>query len=186
MKIFFKKPSSIAEASQLGGVKENTLYRWVQAWCRLGLLEVVATRPKRGRPIKLYKTTADRFFIPYTSTSASTHAELLVNMGRTFEDKFFQALVRTRQNISLDWGFAVSLEGEDVLLTRAYKNELEPFDFSHPDAPATVSVWNTEQYLTFEEAKALQDQLYCLWHSREQRPGTRRYLLQFRLTPASD
>lgn len=184
--LFFKSPQSIAAVAQETAMKANTLYRWVQKWCALGLLEVAATQPKRGRPTYLYKTTAERFFVPFAATPAPTHEALLSRMDRGFQEQFFRSLVKVRRDMSPDWGFSFSLEGSGTYLMRTYKDAETPLDPRLPNEPATVSAWNTELYLTFEEAKALQEQLYCFWHSREKRPGTRRYLIQLRLAPAAD
>jgi len=36
-------------------------------FCRLGLLEVAEVRARAGRPIKLYRTTAEAFFLPHAA-----------------------------------------------------------------------------------------------------------------------
>lgn len=186
LKVFFRSALSIDEAAQKTGVKANTLYRWVQKWCELGLLRVVAIRPKRGRPVKLYRTTAERFFVPYAATAAPTHEALLEGMDREFHEAFYKSLVRARQDVAPSWGFSFFVEDNGTYSMRTYKDAQESFNHHDPKAPATVSVWNTDLYLTFEEAKELQEKLYCFWHSRKKKPGARRYLIQLRLAPAAD
>lgn len=184
LKPFFRAPCSIAEGAQATGIKANTLYRWVQKWCALGLLEVAANRPKRGRPVKLYRATAERFFVPFAATSAPTHEALLREMDSEFYDEFYKSFTRARQDTAPDWGFSFSVGSDDVYYMRPYQNDCEPFAADEPSD--VINSWNTDLYLTLEEAKALKRQLRSLWHSPEKRPGTRRYLIQLRLTPAAD
>lgn len=188
LQAFFKEARSIDEAARETGLKANTLYRWVQKWCALGLLEVAAVRPKRGRPVKLYKTTVERFFIPFAATSAPTHEALLYTINRAFQEEFYEGLAQATQDIAPEWGYSIGVSSSGTYSRRRYKNPHEPFSPRAPDAPAIINTFHAALYLTFEEAKALQEQLNCLYQAipKNQKPGTRRYLIQLRLTPAAD
>jgi hypothetical protein len=67
MVLAFHRPRSLAEAARAGGFDLKRLHHHVLRFCRLGLLEVAETRARAGRPIKLYRTTAEAFFVPHAA-----------------------------------------------------------------------------------------------------------------------
>jgi hypothetical protein len=64
---FAGQPKSIAEVGRAGGYDLKRLHHHVGRFCRLGLLEVAEVRARAGRPIKLYRTTAEAFFVPHAA-----------------------------------------------------------------------------------------------------------------------
>src|SRR5690554_2570341 len=69
---FLGRDSSISEAATRTGEKPNTVLSRVRRWVRTGLLVVTGQRRRAGRPISLYRTSADSYFIPFDTTSAET------------------------------------------------------------------------------------------------------------------
>jgi hypothetical protein len=67
MVLAFHRPRSLAEAARAAGFDLKRLHHHVLRFCRLGLLEVAETRARAGRPIKLYRTTAQAFFLPHAA-----------------------------------------------------------------------------------------------------------------------
>ena len=67
MILAFHRPRSLAEVARTGGFDLKRLHHHVLRFCRLGLLEVVETRARGGRPIKLYRMTAPAFFVPHAA-----------------------------------------------------------------------------------------------------------------------
>jgi len=67
MILAFHRPRSLAEVARAGGFDLKRLHHHVLRFCRLGLLDVVETRARGGRPIKLYRTTAPAFFVPHAA-----------------------------------------------------------------------------------------------------------------------
>lgn len=62
--LFALGPKSLSEVADGCGLGLKQLHYHARALCALGLLEVVGTRPRRGRPIKLYQAISDSFLIP--------------------------------------------------------------------------------------------------------------------------
>jgi hypothetical protein len=60
---FIGRARSLSEVAASSGLELKRLHYHVTRLCRLGLLEVVGERPRRGRAIKLYRATAESFFI---------------------------------------------------------------------------------------------------------------------------
>lgn len=63
----FHRPRALADAARDGGFDLKRLHHHVLRFCRLGLLEVAEARARAGRPIKLYRTTAEAFFVPHAA-----------------------------------------------------------------------------------------------------------------------
>ena len=62
---FSRQPRSIGEISAQTGIELRRLHHHVTRLCRMGLLRIDCERPRRGRPVKLYRASAESYFIPY-------------------------------------------------------------------------------------------------------------------------
>jgi hypothetical protein len=67
MVLAFHYPRSLAEAASALDLDLKRLHHHVLRFCRLGLLQVAETRARAGRPIKLYRMTAEAFFLPHAA-----------------------------------------------------------------------------------------------------------------------
>lgn len=64
---FAGQPRPMAEVARDHDFDLKRLHHHVLRFCRLGLLEVAETRARAGRPIRLYRTTAEAFFVPHAA-----------------------------------------------------------------------------------------------------------------------
>ena len=64
LKPFFREALSLTQAAERLGTSVEALYRPVTRLEKLGLLRVVKTEPRGGRPVKYYRTPGPAFFIP--------------------------------------------------------------------------------------------------------------------------
>ena len=62
---FVGESRSLSDTSAITGLDLRRLHHHVTRLCAMGLIEVAAEKPRRGRPVKLYRATAESFFIPY-------------------------------------------------------------------------------------------------------------------------
>lgn len=69
---FIREELSLSEAARRLEVKPNALLYHIDKLLALGLLEVARVEPRRGRASKLYRASAERFFIPFSLTQADT------------------------------------------------------------------------------------------------------------------
>lgn len=60
---YFAGPRAVAEAAEYLEEPIARVHYWTRRWCELGLLEVVEERARAGRPIRLYRTVAQRFVV---------------------------------------------------------------------------------------------------------------------------
>lgn len=75
---FAGRARSMAEVALALQMTLKRLHPLVLRLHRLGLLEVAEVRPRAGRAVRLYRTTAERFYIPARAVSAS-YSRGLVN-----------------------------------------------------------------------------------------------------------
>lgn len=75
---FFGRGATVSEAALQLGYDSNRVLKQVYKLKKLGLLHVVATTTRKGRPIKHYQVTSEAFFVPFSVTSAVTVEDLLV------------------------------------------------------------------------------------------------------------
>ena len=174
---------SVAEAAAELGVKPNTLLKQVKRLEAAGLLCVSRTRPRRGRPIKLYRTVADIFFVPYQASTASSLEE-----GMAHKEGFWENLFRHNLVVALE----ADLNGWGLKIYRAETGHLTMFPTPHlerdynpltSEHPATYSAWYDDLYLDFDQAKALQRELHGLYRRYRGLGGAQQYLLRLGLVP---
>jgi len=67
MVLAFHRSRSLAEVARALDLDLKRLHHHVLRFCRLGLLEIAETRPRAGRPVKLYSTVAQAFFVPHAA-----------------------------------------------------------------------------------------------------------------------
>ncbi len=192
LKPFFKGDVSLSHAAQALSLKLPTLLYHVNRFLNLGLLEVAEVKPRGGRSIKLYRTTAKAFFVPFEVTPSETLERLLGELTEGETKRFHREVARTLQNISPTWGLHVTLiEGDGVSfsLTPDEEGNSKPFMdvLFGPDAPAIISTEGNLR-LDFETAKAFQKELLELSqrYSQKQKPNGQSYAYRLGLTPVQD
>lgn len=77
---FIARTRSVKEAADEVGCPLDTMRYRVRVFLAAGLLRVVGERQRAGRPIKLYRSTHDAYFVPHALTPFAT-----------LEERFYQA-----------------------------------------------------------------------------------------------
>lgn len=183
---FFSRTLTVSEAAAELGVKGNSLLYQVKRLCRLGLLQIVRAEMRGGRTVKVYRATADRFFVPFAQTDAATLEELFYKTNtpraRCFARNLARAVLETPE---ATMGYLVGRhEGGEVDAYFSPDGE-RVLSLLEPSAPAAGRSWVTLS-LTHEEAKALQREQWELWGKYLNKRGPQRYLAHFDLTPVVD
>src|SRR5690554_4500150 len=82
---FLARERTVSQAaSEVKCAPSVMLYR-VGTFLRANLLQIVRKEPRRGRPIKIYRSTHDEYFIPY---ALSPHATLEEAFLKAFEANY--------------------------------------------------------------------------------------------------
>ena len=193
---FFGLGCSVKEAADRVGVSIQVMHYWAGRFVELGLLEVAAERPRRGRPVKLYRTTAQEFFVPFVFTSAET----LEAYFRRYYARWQEALIKGLVKAFVDgvddpyaWGlriFGRDAAGRNVDWSReGVRSECSVIEvMDAPGVPAIFSSWEPVE-LDEAEARVLQAELLSLWRRyrtkqpQVDRAGRRTYLFRMGLAP---
>ena len=188
---FIREELSLSEAARRLDVKPTALLYHVNKLLALGLLEVAQVKSRRGRSSKLYRASAERFFIPFSLTQAATVQSLSLGTNLRFEKAFQHDLISAEMDIGDDWGIAIYVMddgGLSVDLTTSREHPAEDTAFIlAADHPAIWSCW-LEINLGLEEAKTLQHELIALWERYKQlrNPDKPSYTLRLGLAPVKE
>jgi hypothetical protein len=65
---FVARDCTVSQAAKEVGCTLDTMLYRVKTFLQAGLLKIVKTEPRRGRPINVYRSSADSYFIPFEVT----------------------------------------------------------------------------------------------------------------------
>jgi hypothetical protein len=180
---FFNQSSTVSQAArQLGESPNSVLYR-VKAWCKLGLLEVVATRTQGKRRVKEYASVAQEFFMPYQISQTEDLIDLVRTLNTAYNELLFKSYVMAGQHLSVVWGVQFSRVGQNeyrISPATAPGQEWNPFTAQNP---ATLNDFNTNLRLDFADAKALQLELHQVVQKYVKKQGQQGYICHIALAP---
>jgi len=182
---FLARDATVKDAAEEVGVSlDRMLYR-VRTFVDAGLLRVVRERPRAGRPIKVYRSSHDAYFVPYAATPFASLQEVLRERFGDTARRIADALAAHEAAHPSGWdGYRLyrTPDGE----TWVVGNDAEVRDVDAVDAFATLR-------LRQEDAHALRDALADLLttyarrsHDTDPDEGAASYLLQFALVPGGE
>lgn len=176
---FLAREGTVGEVAAALGCKPNSLLARVRRFLTCGLLEVVREVPRAGRAIRVYRSTADVYFVPLSGSPFEDHAvwaqerAALVQQGLRFGHAQ-SARLRGHRVYRDEHGVVTH-----VLAVSAQENH----DPLVPSEPALFTASHDAVYLNFEDAKQLQGELDALLRRYAMRGGGQRYLLWLNLVP---
>ncbi len=183
---FLGRESSISQAARLTGIKPNTMLARVRRWEKLGLLKVVESVRRAGRPVRKYRTTADAWFIPFDTTSAESLEAGLAQRDSYWENRLRRAVVTAREQQVGTWGTRVYRDPRGRLQFQMAVSPERNWTSLSAEQPAVLAAWRDGLYLDFEDAKELQRELFELLLRYQRKNGVQRYLLRLGLAPLSE
>lgn len=180
---FIGRAVSVTEAAALSGQKENTTLKRVRRFMELGILEVAAEVPRAGRAIKLYRSSADVFFVPFEATGAESLEAALAERDRYSEQLLRRNVVQARLDSIGTWGTRIYRDRRGRLQVQTALTPESNVTSLDPDAPAVLSAWRDSLTLDFEDAKALQREMFELLQRYLRLDGSQRYVIHLGLAP---
>lgn len=182
---FLARETTVREVAQETGEKPNTVLSRVRRFVKLGLLEVVRKAPRQGRAVKIYKSTADGFFVPFEATSAESLEAALAERDAYWQDLLRRNVVRARLERVETYGTRIYRDVRGRLQVQMALTPEQNHTTLAPDDPAVLSAWRDAVYLDFEDAKALQREMFDLLKRFQQKRGAQRYIVRLGLAPVS-
>lgn len=174
---------SVTEAARLTGEKPNTVLKRVRRLVDLGLLEVTRVKERAGRPVRLYSAVADVFFVPFAVTEAESYEEALRAREAYAEELLQRNVVRARLEAFGDWGTRIYKDERGRLQVQTAVTPDANVTMLDPGAPAVLSAWRDTVMLDYEDAKALQRELFDLLMRYLEKEGSQRYVVHVGMAP---
>jgi transposase len=154
---------------------------------RLGLIQVAQLEPRRGRSIKHYHASSNRYFVPFYATPAVTLEGFVQQVMVETQTEFNHFLTQAGRRLIKDpsrTGLRLYLHGDDVIADISADGE--HFDtlqaMLEPDAPAMMSSFMLFQ-LSHDDAKKLQHEMLELLLRYQKPTGTESYFAHVGLVP---
>lgn len=185
---FMPCPRTLTEAARRLGVSAPHLRYHVRRFVDCGLLEQAEKRSRRGRPEVLYRSTAKRFFVPFSATPYENFEAMVLGKDLAWQAHVSRAFTRVRlkQRAIEQGGVRFSSDPEGRLITEyvPHPEAAPPSRRRLPEdhTPAHWSTWSTLK-LQAPDALALEQELHDLWQRYLQKSGEGQYLLRLALTP---
>lgn len=183
---FLGRDVSVGQAASETGQKPNTMLSRVRRLVAAGILRETSSLRRRGRPIKLYRSAADTFFIPFDVTSADSLEAALAEREAYWERLLRRNVVRARQERIGVWGTRIYRDDRGRLQIQTAVRPDRNYTTLDPDGPAVLSAWRDSLYLDFEDAKALQREMFALLKHYGRKHGAQRYIVHLGLAPIAD
>lgn len=180
---FLGRTATISAASRESGQKPNTTLARVRRFAELGLVEVVGTEERAGRPLKLYRSTADVFFVPFEATHSESLEAAMAERDLYWERALRRNVVRGRREALGSWGTRFYRDRRGRLQVQTAVTPDANATTLDQAAPATLSLWRDQLQLDFADAKELQREMFALVQRYQSKTGAQRYLVRMGLAP---
>lgn len=180
---FLSAPLSVSEAAERRGERPNTVLKRVRRFVEAGLLEVAEEVPRRGRPLRRYRTVADVFFVPFEAGAAESLEEALADREAWYERLLRRNVVLARREALGPWGTRIYRDARGRLQVQmAVRPDVDATTLD-PGGPAVLSAWRDRLELDYADAKALQRELFELLLRYQRMRGGQRYVVHLGLAP---
>ena len=155
---FVAQEQSVSEAATEVGCSLETMLYHVNRFLDAGLLRVAREKPRAGRPIKLYRSVADAFFVPFHLTSYTDLEAWLLDTTRPFQQRLMSSLAKTLHQHEL-YGQKIYRAPDGEVWRSSAERAADTFEQGIP----LGTHMQDNMYLTDEEARAFQEALRDLW-----------------------
>ena len=154
---FMAQATTIIQAAKATNELPNTMLYRVKRWQELGLLLECGTTPHAKGLSRLYRTSANAFFVAHHATNSIDLLALAKELFAPVLTEFLQAFVQSGERLSDQWGvrFERTANQWQVQPAKAINDTCQPTDAT---SPATIFTMQ-EIGLSAAQAKAMQLEL---------------------------
>jgi hypothetical protein len=197
-KPFMARACTVSQAAKEVGCNVDTMLYRVKTFVEAGLLKIVATENRRGRPSKVYRSSADAYFVPFAVTPfEDVEAAIKQNIQKDVDviaynlARVIRHSGRDGRHIFRDHRGEVSwvsgANAGDAVLNLDDLSELAKNIYATERMIGESA--SDELELTDEEAKELMLEFYKLWRGFKNKKiskGKKKYFLQFSFVPLDE
>jgi hypothetical protein len=180
---FLAQERRVSEAAdELGCALPTMLYR-VRRMLEYGLLDVVREEPRAGRPVKVYRSRHDAYFVPFTATPYDTLEQRLTVQG----DPIWAGLINAYADAlrrSSRFGHHLYRASDHAVRTTDRLPDSTPSGQALFWSDSTIAVRDSDARRLGEQVKAWYDEAHRLGLARRGDPTARHYLCVAALLPS--
>jgi predicted transcriptional regulator len=180
LKPFMVSEMNVTQVAQELDLSFRKSYSLVKRLERYGLIRTVRLERRDGRPIRFYRASAKHFFVPISLVPIE---QVMQIVNGEFEQRFAEQFVHaTWGDLGADSGIQIweGKHGIRCLLVQKPHQVITPLALEYS---ATYGMWH-QWLLNFEDAKALQQELFALSEKYSRREnGSQKYLVRLAMTP---
>jgi hypothetical protein len=186
---FLERERTVSDVARELDLPLDAMYYRVRRLVELGLLQPTRTVPRKGRALTLYRARASHFFAPLDALPKRTAEDFLAEGDEPTRRRVARSVARVMLALPRDlrMGLHVRLddEGRPSVGLGPEERGWRPAKMLDAEVPAIVSSWMPLR-LGFEDAKALQRELFDLIERYAGRGGPDAYLLGLQLAPVDE
>jgi hypothetical protein len=197
-KPFMAQDCTVSRAAKEVGCKVDTMLYRVKTFVEAGLLKIVATENRRGRPSKVYHSSADAYFVPFAvtpfediETAVKQNIQNGVDIIANHLARVIRHSGRDGRHIFRDQRGEVSwvsgATADDAVLNLDDLSELARNIYATERMIGESA--SDELELSDDDAKELMLEFYKLWRgykSKKTAKGKKKYFLQFSFVPIDE
>ena len=135
---FLGQTLTLQGAADKLGIPANSMLYQVRRLLSLRLLEVVSIEARGGRSSKLYRASAESFFVPFGSTSAETLEALLFKTELVELRAMIKRQVHARQKRADEWGIKLTAAEKGSMRITLVPTPEETTEASYDDLPPRI------------------------------------------------
>ena len=174
---FLARERSASEAARELGVGIDTLLYRIRTFLAADLLEIVDEVPRAGRPIKIYRSVADGFFVPFELTDYAEVEEQARASLRDGEEAIVRAASSAARRVGFRGRVLYRLPDGEVMQQAAGEGG-ETVEIGDAEALRRIpgpayEAFSAELQLTDDDSKDLLLELYALYDRYRQRSAER-------------
>jgi predicted ArsR family transcriptional regulator len=195
---FLARDYTVSQAAKELGCKVDTMLYRVKTFLEAGLLKIVGTEHRRGRPIKIYRSSADAYFVPFSVTPfEDVEAAIKQNIQKDVDTiahylaRVIRQSGRDGRHIFRDARGEVSwVSGADAKEAVLNLDDLSELAKNIYAAERMLGESASDELeLTDDEAKEFMLEFYKLWrgYKNKKSPGHhKKYFIQFSFVPLNE
>lgn len=183
---FLGQDCTVSDAAAQSGASLNTTFKRVRRLQALGFLVPGQGAQRAGRQVPTYRSSADRYFIPYDLAPHETLEAQQEELEWVGAAEFARNVARARLQVTGSYGrYMERRNGHSVDFHPALgPDRMLPGSLS--DVGPLFTLCEPEIWLSAEDARALERELRDLYGRYGQREGPRPYLLKLGIVEKRD
>ena len=149
----------------------------------LGILEIASETPRRGRPLKHYRMSADGFFIPFRITPFGSLEEFIAKTEEAWSQRLLRSLAQELTEAAgfEHWGLRMTYENGFIMHNHSPDPTLESLPAQQPGS--VVSSWDSNFFLSDSDVQQLADEVFAVVERYRTKHTGRRRVLRFAIAP---